>query len=78
MVFAADLIPGLAIPDRGVPRRLRVERELHEELVSAVGSLRDPRIAVATITRARSAQRAEPRRSTPRAQKAIDHIHMII
>lgn len=48
---AADLIPGLAIPDRGVPRRLRVERELHEELVAAVGSLRDPRIAVATITR---------------------------
>jgi ribosome-binding factor A len=45
------VLPELALPDRGVPRRLRVERELHEELVAALGGLADPRVAVATVTR---------------------------
>ncbi len=45
------LLPETAIPNRGVPRRLRVERDLHQRLVVAMRQLRDERVSQAIITR---------------------------
>src|SRR5262245_86142 len=46
-----DLIPEIAEPSRGVPRRVRVEREVKEHLIAAFGGLRDPRLSTVTVTR---------------------------
>ena len=47
----AGLIPGVAMPERGVPRRVRVERDLHEELITALRQLGDQRLSTASVTR---------------------------
>ena len=47
----AGLIPGVAMPERGVPRRVRVERDLHQELALALRQLSDPRLRTASVTR---------------------------
>ncbi len=47
----AGLLPDVAVPDRGVPRRLRVERDLHQQLDIALRTLRDNRVSLAIITR---------------------------
>jgi len=47
----AGLIPGVAMPERGVPRRVRVERDLQQELVRALRQLGDPRLRTASVTR---------------------------
>ena len=44
------LLPTAAAPGRAVPRRLRVERHLREELTRALGRLHDPRLAAVAIT----------------------------
>ena len=46
-----ELIPEIAEPSRGVPRRVRVEREVKEHLIAAVGALRDPRLSAVLVTR---------------------------
>ncbi len=48
---AGETIPELALPERGVPRHLRVERELREEIAAALADLRDPRLNATTVTR---------------------------
>lgn len=45
------MLPEVALPSRGVPRRLRVERDLHEQLAIALRQLRDTRVNGAIITR---------------------------
>lgn len=47
----AGILPEAAVPSRGVPRRLRVERDLHEQLAGALRGLRDNRVKGAIITR---------------------------
>lgn len=47
----SGLLPDAALPSRGVPRRLRVERDLHEHLAIALRGLRDTRANGAIITR---------------------------
>ncbi len=47
----AGMLPEVAAPSRGVPRRLRVERDLHERLAVALRHLRDNRVNGAVITR---------------------------
>ena len=47
----ADLLPAIAEPERKVPRRLRVEGEIFEQLSLAVMSLEDPRLVGVTVTR---------------------------
>ena len=47
----ADMLPPLAEPGRAVPRRLRVERDLHEKLTQALRGQRDERLQAASITR---------------------------
>lgn len=44
-------LPDVALPTRSVPRRLRVERDLHEQLALALRTLRDNRVSGAIITR---------------------------
>ncbi|HZO12738.1 MAG TPA: 30S ribosome-binding factor RbfA [Polyangiaceae bacterium] len=46
-----ELIPEIAEPSRGVPRRVRVEREVKEHLITAFGALRDPRLSAVMVTR---------------------------
>ena len=48
---AADLLPDIAVPDPAVPRRLRVERDIHEQLATALRQMRDPRLSAVSITR---------------------------
>lgn len=48
---AGSFLPDLAAPQRGTPRRLRVERDLRDVLVSALGGLSDPRLAEVVISR---------------------------
>jgi len=47
----AGILPAAAMPSAGVPRRLRVEGDLHHGLVAALAGLRDPRLESAAITR---------------------------
>ena len=46
----SPLLPAAAAPGRSVPRRLRVERHLRDELMLAIGRLHDPRLATVAIT----------------------------
>ena len=46
-----SVLPEVALPTRAVPRRLRVEKDLHEQLALALRSLRDNRVSGAVITR---------------------------
>jgi ribosome-binding factor A len=39
------------MPTRGAPRRLRVERDLHDLVVGILGGLSDPRLAALRVTR---------------------------
>jgi ribosome-binding factor A len=48
---ARDVLPAIAEPERKVPRRLRVEGELFEQLSLAVLSLEDPRVSAVSVTR---------------------------
>jgi len=43
-------LPAAAAPGRAVPRRLRVERHLREELTRALSRLHDPRLSAVAIT----------------------------
>ncbi|MCA9619405.1 MAG: 30S ribosome-binding factor RbfA [Myxococcales bacterium] len=45
------LIPGIALPERGVPRHVRVERDMLRELMAALRTLSDPRLSGATVSR---------------------------
>ncbi len=47
----AGILPASAVPTRGAPRRLRVERDLHDLLVGVLGALSDPRLSGLRITR---------------------------
>ena len=47
----AGLLPESAMPSAGVPRRLRVEGDLHQGLVASLAGLRDPRLEGTAITR---------------------------
>lgn len=47
----AGLIPGMSMPESGVPRRVRVERDLQQELARALRQLGDPRLRTASVTR---------------------------
>lgn len=47
----SSFLPELAAPQRGTPRRLRVERDLRDVLVGALGALSDPRLAGVSISR---------------------------
>jgi ribosome-binding factor A len=46
-----ELIPELAEPARAVPRRVRIEREVLEQLIAAFGELSDPRLTGISVTR---------------------------
>ncbi|MBM4360686.1 MAG: 30S ribosome-binding factor RbfA [Deltaproteobacteria bacterium] len=46
-----DILPATAEPERKVPRRLRVEGEIFEQMSLAVIGLEDPRLAGITVTR---------------------------
>ena len=46
----AGVLPASAEPAPRVPRRLRVEGDLHHGLVAALSQLQDPRLASASIT----------------------------
>jgi ribosome-binding factor A len=48
---SSELLPASAEAPRGVPRRLRVERQVHERLASAIAALRDPALGSVNITR---------------------------
>jgi ribosome-binding factor A len=41
----------MSMPERGVPRRARVERDLQQELALALRQLGDPRLRTASVTR---------------------------
>lgn len=47
----SSFLPELAAPERGAPRRLRVERDLRDLLAGALGGLSDPRLTGVAITR---------------------------
>jgi ribosome-binding factor A len=46
-----EVLPAIAEPEERVPRRLRVEGELHQALAVALRELRDPRVAAVHVTR---------------------------
>jgi ribosome-binding factor A len=48
---AGTFLPEMAAPQRGTPRRVRVERDLRDVLVAALAALSDPRIAAVSISR---------------------------
>lgn len=48
---SSGILPASAVPTRSAPRRLRVERDLHDLLVGVLGGLSDPRLAGLRITR---------------------------
>jgi ribosome-binding factor A len=45
------MLPELGRPASKVPRRVRVEAELHQELSSALRKLQDPRLEATSVTR---------------------------
>ena len=45
------VLPEIGQPGRRVPRRVRVEGDLHQELCAALRRLQDPRLEAATVTR---------------------------
>jgi ribosome-binding factor A len=47
----SDVLPATAEPERKVPRRLRVESEIFEQLSLAVLELEDPRLAGVSVSR---------------------------
>jgi ribosome-binding factor A len=47
----SDVLPTTAEPERKVPRRLRVEGEIFEQMSLAVIGLEDPRLLGVTVTR---------------------------
>jgi ribosome-binding factor A len=47
------LVPAAAESGRGVARHKRVEAQLYEEIVMAIGDLGDPRVVGASVTSAR-------------------------
>jgi len=48
---SGGILPASALPTGGAPRRLRVERDLHDLLVGVLGGLSDPRLSALRITR---------------------------
>jgi ribosome-binding factor A len=46
-----EVLPAIAEPERKVPRRLRVEGEIFEQMSLAVLALEDPRLASVAVTR---------------------------
>lgn len=47
----SEVLPAIAAPERKVPRRLRVEGEILEQVSLGVIGLEDPRLAGVTVTR---------------------------